>query len=253
MTVVLALMGLVGQGCATPTRTPLPAPFPVTGGGTPVPGKGLGIGLSLGDGLQGQELLRKELLAAHLVAGIADRINLGGAIYAGHDDNDPQGVLLTGKVRLAAPLGPQTSTALHVGVAIVSLEKLEQSTQDESLTALDFALPTELLASTGRPGAMAFSTYVGPRIMYERYRDRIEPGDNLDGWLPGLLGGLHLRLGPIAPFGEGSTVSFDLFGEGTVAWRPETMYRGLSYDGGLIFLPSGGIVASVGSPFRWDR
>lgn len=226
------------QGCARPTRTPLPAPFPLTRGGTPVPGRGVGASLEIGDGLQGQELLRKELLSGSLVLGIGDRVNLAFGPYGGHEHEDPAGVLVTGKVRVVSPLGRRTSTAVHIGIATV--DRRDGDAQDEALTVLDLAVPTELLVSGAADGA-TFSVYAGPRLVYESYRDRLEPSDDLSGLVPGGLAGLHLGV-----------ANFHLFGEGTLAFRPATSYRGTRYDGGPIFLPTAGMVAYLGSPFPWD-
>lgn len=226
-------------GCVNPTRTPLPAPFPLTRGGTPVPGRGVGVSLELGDGLQGQELLRKELLSGSILVGVADRVSLGVGPYGGHEDDDPAGFLATGKVRVGALLGPRTSTAVHLGVATV--DRTDGDAQDEALTALDLAVPTELLVSGADDGA-TFGLYVGPRLVYENYRDRLQPADDFSGFVPGWLGGVHLGV-----------ASFHLFGEGTLAFPPSTSYRGTRFDGGPVFLPTAGIAAYVGSPFPWDR
>lgn len=234
-----ALAGLALSGCATPVRTPLAAPFSLTRGGTPVPGKGVGIGLELGDGLQGQEVLRKELVTGHLLGGIGDVVNLGVGTYVGHEPRDEPGVLVTGKARLGAPAGPRTSVSLHMAFATV--RRRDGTEQDESLAAVDVAVPVEWLA-TPDAGPAALGLYAGPRIVHERYRDQIRPAEDLDAWLPGVLGGLHLRLGKV-----------HVFGEATVAFRPGTTYLGEAYGGSPIFLPSGGVVTHLGSPFRWDR
>lgn len=231
------ILGLAGHGCATFVRRPLPTPMPSTHGATPVPGRGVGLGVELGDGLGGQELLRKELLSGHLLVGLADRVELGVAVYGGHEDRDPAGTLFSGKVRLGAPLGPRTSTALRVGLATVS--RSDGEAQNESLTALDLALPVEFLLGTSA-GSDHVSLYAGPRLVHEHYRDDLRPIDTFDGWLPGGLGGVHLQVG-----------HFHLFGEGTMAWRPATTRQGVRFEGGAIFLPSLGIVVHLGSPFRW--
>lgn len=229
----------VAAGCARPHRVPLPAPFPLTRGGSPVPGKGLGASLELGDGLQGQELLRKELVSASLVFGIGHRVNLSIGPYGGHESDDPGGTLATGKVRVGHPLGPRSSSAVHVALAWV--DRTDGEAQDESLTAVDVAVPTELLLLGPADGA-TFGLYAGPRLVYEDYRDRLEPADGFSGLIPGGLAGIHLGLG-----------HFHAFGEGTVAFAPETSYRGTRYGGGAIFLPTGGVIAFIGSPFPWDR
>ncbi len=236
----ILLSGLAGQGCAEYVRRPLPAPFPATRGGTPVPGKGAGLGLELGDALQGQELQRKQIVAGRLLIGIADRVSLSAASYGGHEDRDPSGSLLSGKVRLGSLLGRRTSTALHLGLA--SMSRSDGPAQDESLTAEDFALPTELLLGP-LVGSSHFSLYAGPRLMHESYHDRLHPGTSVDTWMPGVLGGAHLQLGGVV----------HLFAESTVAWRPATRYNDFRYPGGAIFLPSGSIVAFLGSPFPWEH
>lgn len=233
------LLAALAAACADPMRTPLPAPFPLTSGGTPVPGRGAGIALELGDGLQGQELYRKELLTGMLIAGIEDRVNLSLGVYGGHEEEDPAGVLAAAKVRMGAPLGGRSSSAVRVGLA--SVDRTEGSAQDESLLSLDVALPTEFLVNSPTDDVQ-FSAYAGPRLVYEDYTDRATPAESFTGWIPGLLGGLHLDAG-----------HFHLFGEGTVAFLPENVYRGTTYGGGTIFLPTAGIVAHTGSPFPWDR
>lgn len=230
---------LLTVACVDPTRTPLPAPFPLTGGGTPVPGEGVGVGLQLGDGLQGQELYRKELVTGTLFAGIDDRIELSLGLYGGHDEEDPSGVLAAAKLRLGAPLGARSSTAVRVGVA--SVDRTDRDVQDESLLSLDFALPTEFLITPPESGSH-LSAYLGPRLVYEDYADDRVPEESFTGWIPGVLAGLHFEAS-----------HFHLFGEGTVAFLPENEYMDAAYGGGTIFLPTAGIAVHLGSPFPWDR
>lgn len=235
---LLALAAVVGlAACYQPRRIPLPAPVALTRGGTPVPGKGVGIGLQLENGLQGQELVRKELLGGDFLIGALDRLNIGLSAYGGHEEEDPAGYLVTGKLRLLGPFGRRSSTALHVGLS--NIHRRDGDAQDESLATVDLALPTELLVGTFGERS-AFSVYAGPRFLHESYRDDLQPSDGFYGWVPAGLAGLHLQLG-----------WFHLFGEETLAFRPETSYRGVEYPGGTIFLPSVGLVAHVGSPFPW--
>lgn len=239
------LLVVATTACTVPDRVPLPAPVPLTAGGTPVPGKGVGIALAISDGLQGQELLRKELLSLSVAGGIADAVSLSYGLYAGNDtDDEPEVSVLTGKVRLGSFLGPKTSTAVHVSRSQVERTVADRSfetIQDERLVVLDIALPTEYLL-TDPAESNRFSVYVGPRLLREDYDDRVVPSDSFNGWIPGVLGGLHLAFGPV-----------HLFGEGTLAFRPETTYRETVFDGGPIFLPTGALAAHFGSPFQWDR
>ena len=238
---VLATAG----ACAVPERIPLAAPLPLTGGGTPVPGKGLGATLAISDGLQGQELLRKELLAFTLTAGIADVFNLTYGFYGGHDDDDEPAIsVFAGKFRVGSLFGRRSSTAVHVSRSQVERtvgNGTLEPTQDERLVTWDVAIPTEYLLTDASESAR-FSVYAGPRIVREDYDDRLVPADSFNGWIPGVLGGIHLAFGPM-----------DLFGEGTLAFRPNSTYRGAAFDGGPIFLPTGAVTAFFGSPFQWDR
>lgn len=124
-------------------------------------GKGFGASLELGDGLQGQELLRKELLSGSLTLGLGDRVNLSIGPYGGHETDDPAGTLITGKVRVGSLLGPRTSTAVHVGVATV--DRADVDAQDEALTAVDLAVPTELLVADGGGATFSSLSPPGPR------------------------------------------------------------------------------------------
>jgi hypothetical protein len=197
----------------------------------------VGVLLALGDGLQGQELYRKELLDGSLLIGIGDRVSLSAGSYGGHENRDPGGWLAQGKVRLGAPFGPRSSTALYAGLSGVSRQ--DGSAQDESLHTLDAALLSEMLL-TPLGSSVRFSAYGGPRFVHESYDDHLLPRQSWSGWVPGALGGFHLNASV-----------FHLFAEGTVAWRPHTLREGIRYDGGPIFLPTAGVVVHLGSPFAW--
>lgn len=241
--IVLALFAsLVVQACSTPPRVPLGAPFPLVRGGTSIPSDGVAAGLELNDGLQGQELLRKELLAGSITFGLEDRLAFSFGAYGGHDGNDePTGFLASAKGRLGSWLGERTSTAVRLGYAHINrVEVRERDGQDESLRTLDLAVPTELLFSAPE-SSVRFSGYAGPRFLYENYRDEMVPEDSFTGVVPGLLAGLHIDFGAL-----------HLFGEGTFAWRPETTFREETFSGGSIFLPAIGVIVRSGPSFPWD-
>lgn len=243
LVLVLALFApLVAQGCATPPRVPLGAPFPLVRGGTSIPADGVAAGLELNDGLQGQELLRKELLAGSISFGLEDRLAFSFGVYRGHDGGaEPTGFLASAKGRLGSWLGERTSTAVRLGYSHINrVEVRERGGQDESLRTLDLAVPTELLLSAPE-SSVRFSGYAGPRFLYENYRDELVPEDDFEGVVPGLLVGLHLDFGAI-----------HLFGEGTFALRPETTFRDETFSGGSIFLPAIGVIVRSGPAFPWD-
>lgn len=236
--IALGGLAMVSGACTVPPRVPLTSPYPLTQGGTPVPGNGLGVGLILGDGLQGQELYRKELRGGWVGGGLFDRASLALQFGRGDTNDESTVVSVSGKVRLGAFLGRRSSTALFV--ASSSADRFA-SDQDESLQSWDVALPTEWLL-TEPDGGFDLGAYAGPRFVHEAYDDHLVVDDSFHGWIPGILGGLHLR-----------AKHFHLFAEGTLAFRPETERRGLGYDGGAIFLPAIGMMVHVGSPFRWSR
>lgn len=233
-------MGLLGLACVDPVRTPLPAPAPLVRGGTPVPGNGVGIGLQLSDGLQGQELLRKELLVGSLLIGLDHRVGASASVFGGHDDGDPAGIQMAGKLRLGGPFGGRSSTAAYGGFAVVDRRDFEE--QDESLTTLELSIPTELLL-TDPAAPSLLSAYLGPRFVYESYRDHLPTDEDFEGLLPGGLAGLHLVVAG----------RLHLFAEGTVLWRPENEFRGATHGGTPVFLPSIGLATHLGSAFRWRR
>lgn len=227
-------------------RAPLPAPLPLTTGGTPVPGHGIGLGIGIGDGLQGQELLRKELHFFTLTGGVADVGSLGYSFYSGHDqdvDEEPTVHVVAGKVRIGSFFG-RTSTAVHASYSQTDRAEFDESftpVQDEALVVWELAVPTEFLLSALHETTQV-SVYIGPRIMYEDYSDALVPADDLSDVIPAILAGIHFRYH-----------SVHLFGEGNLVFRPETTYRGTTFDGGTILLPIAGIIGHIGSPFRWDR
>lgn len=114
--VFAVLASFVVQACSTPPRVPLGAPFPLVRGGTSIPAKGVAAGLELNDGLQGQELLRKELFAGSITFGVENRLAFSFGAYGGHDGADePTGFLASAKGRLGSWLGERTSTAIRIG------------------------------------------------------------------------------------------------------------------------------------------
>lgn len=235
---IVVLVPVTTAGCGQPEYMPLPLPVAQTRGATPVPANGVGMGFEFGDGLTGRGLVRKELVHAYVTAGIDDRASFSVGGYGGLENYDPGGTLLGAKVRLGALLGDRTSTAARLGLAFTGRN---EESQDDAMTVVDVALPTEWLA--GRTGESTFySFYGGPRLLYQDYRDDVQPETSFSDVLPGALGGAHLAFG-----------HFHVFGEATVAWLPDRSGGAVPGDGGATFLPSGAVVAHFGSPFGWDR
>jgi hypothetical protein len=226
-------------GCGVPERIALPAPVPLTQGGTVVPAHGAGLGFDFGDGFLGQELMRTEMLAFGLIGGLGDRV--GAALYSFAETraNDQGGTFLRMKVRAGPLLGPKTSVA--AAFAFGTSQRVLEGFQDERVTTLDLAIPAErLLAASG--DGRELSAYLGPRIIFENYDDRLTPGESLEATHAGMLAGMHGRAGP-----------FHLFGELNVLHFPGRVVRGQSYEGGWIVIPSLGIAVHFGPSHRWGK
>lgn len=236
---LLAVAALL-VGCGVPERIVLPAPVPLTQGGTVVPANGGGVGFEFGDGFLGQELLRTEMIAAGLIGGIGDRVGIAVFGFNETRENDQGGTFVRLKVRAGPLLGPRTSVAVAGAFATSSREA--GSVQDERVTTLDFTVPVERLLATNTTAQQELSAYAGPRIIFENYEDRLDPGETLEATHPGLLVGLHGRLS-----------NFHLFGELNFLHLPGRTVRERAYEGGWIVIPSLGMAVHFGPVHRWGR
>jgi hypothetical protein len=233
-------VALLLAGCGPAERIVLPAPFPLTQGGTVVPAQGAGIGFDFGDGLLGQEFVRTEMIALGLIGGIGDR--LGIAVYQFNEtrENDQSGTFVRIKARAGPILGPKTSVAAALAVATSAREVA--GIQDERVTTVDLALPAERLLASSADNAQQLSAYAGPRIIFEKYDDRLTPDETLDATHVGLLAGLHGRGG-----------NFHLFGELSLMHLPGRTVRGQGFDAGWMVVPALGIAMHLGPAHRWGR
>lgn len=232
------VVAVVLAGCGVPERIVLPAPIPLTQGGTVVPANGAGFGLDFGDGFLGQELLRTEMLAGGLLGGIGDRVGLAIYSFSETRENDQGGTFIRGKVRAGPLVGPRSSVALAFAYATSSREA--GSVQDERVTTLDFSVPAERYLSGDSAGRQEVSAYAGPRIVFERYEDRLDPGETLEATHAGLLAGLHGRTG-----------RFHVFGELSLLHSPGRVVRGQSYESRWMVIPSLGVALHFGPAHRW--
>ena len=235
--------GLLAPACAEPrTRLPLPAPFPVIGGATPVPGNGVGLSLELADGLRGPELRRGEVRGGGISVGADDRASLG---YLDQETSDADsGVTLhvgvklgRFKVRVGQLFGERSEVAVYG--AIGSSERARDTLQDDRLHTWELALPAEFLVTEPRASARA-SVFVGPRIVFERYEDRVRPDQSFNTVFPGVVGGLHLALGHV-----------ELFVESTLAYVPRNSYLGVPSGNRLTVMPALSAAVRLGPAFRW--
>lgn len=235
----LAMAALLA-GCEAPARIALPAPVPLTQGGTVVPAHGAGLGIDFGDGFLGQELMRTEILAVGLVGGLGDRV--GAAFYNFNEtqENDQGGTFIRMKVRAGPLLGPKTSVA--AAFAFATSSRVSGDLQDERVTTLDLAVPAERLLAASADGWHELSGYLGPRIIFENYDDRLTPGESLEATHVGGLAGIHGRAG-----------RFHLFGELNYLHLPGRVVRGQSYDGGWMVVPSVGVALHFGPSHRWGK
>jgi hypothetical protein len=236
--------GLLALACVEPrTRLPLPALFPVIGGATPVPGNGVGLSLELADGLRGPELGRGEVHGGGISAGVDDRASLG-YLYQETSDAASGVTLHVGvklwrlKMRVGQLFGVRSAVAVYG--AIGSSERARDTLQDDRLRTWELALPAEFLVTEPRASTRA-SLFVGPRIVFERYEDRVRPDQSFDTVFPGVVGGLHLALGHV-----------ELFVESTLAYVPRNSYLGVPSGGRLTVMPALSASVRLGPTFDWS-
>lgn len=236
---VVAVSALLA-GCGVPERIVLPAPIPLTQGGTVVPANGAGFGFDFGDGLLGQELLRTEMISAGILGGLGDRVGL--SIYSFNEtrENDQGGTVVRMKLRGGPLLGPKSSVALALAYASSSREA--GTVQDERVTSVDLAIPAERLLAISRTRRQEVSAYAGPRVIFQKYEDRLDPGETLEATHAGLLVGLH-----------GRASNFHLFGELSFMHLAGRVVRGQSYDAGWMVVPALGMAVHIGPVHRWGQ
>lgn len=235
----VVLAGILA-GCGVPERIVLPAPIPLTQGGTVVPASGAGFGFDFGDGFLGQELLRTEMIAGGLLAGIGDRFGISLYSFAETRENHQGGTFVRAKARAGPLLGPRSSVAAALAYSTSSREA--GTVQDEQVTAFDFSIPAERLVASDSSGSMELSAYAGPRFVFEHYEDRLDPRESLKATHAGMLAGLHGRTG-----------RFHVFGELSLLHSPGRIVRGEPYAARWMVIPSLGLALHVGPAHRWGR
>ena len=199
-----------------------------------------GFGFDFGDGLLGQELLRTEMISAGVLGGLGDRVGLSFYSFEETRENNQGGTVVRMKVRAGPLLGSKSSVALALAYAASSREA--GSVQDERVTSVDLAIPAELLLATSLNRRREVSAYAGPRIIFQNYEDRLDPGETLEATHPGLLIGLH-----------GRTSNFHLFGELSFMHLAARVVREQPYDAGWMVVPSLGMAVHFGPVHRWGR
>lgn len=225
-------------GCGGPVRRALPSPFPLVYGGVPVPAEGVGGSIEFGDGFRGQEQIRTEAVAAGLVVGIRDLIAVSLNTYSETQSNGLGGTFARLKIGVGRPFGPRSSLGVHLATAWT--EEQADTVQDERLRSYDAAVPAEFLLWSNPRGPGKFSAYIGPRVVLERYTDRLNAAGSLNFSHWGILGGAHANVGIL-----------DLFAEANLAHVPVTRYRGQSYGGYWTVIPTVGLTLHAGRSHRW--
>ena len=237
-----ALLVLAGTaaGCGVPERFALPVPIPLTQGATTVPAQGAGGLVEFGDGLGGQELLRTEVLAPGIVGAVGDRVSLSFHPFTETRGNQVDGVYLRAKVRAGPVFGPRSSVG--VAFSVTASERSLGDVQDERVRSFDLAVPSELLLTSSDDQRLDLSGYLAPRIVVERYDDRLDPAQTLHTTHWGALAGLHGRLGHL-----------HLFAELTLLHLAGRTVRGATLGSDWMAIPALGVALHFGPPHRWGR
>jgi hypothetical protein len=171
-------------GCVEPTRVPLVVPFAAVGGARPTAPNAASVGVDLGSGLWGQEQERTGTVGFAAGFSFGDRIELLGASHSGtRSATDSYGsehhgastIGISGKIRLGDFRQGRGSVALRFGT--MTADRRATDVQDERLTAFDLALPVEFYPSAADSVDHQVGLYAAPRLVFERFRDRLTRED----------------------------------------------------------------------------
>jgi len=179
--------------CAPPPeRVPIQVPFGVVGGARPAIGSGVQLGIELGDGVWGQEQERVELGGVLVGASALDRVEVTASWHAptrSEQRNTDWATAFTVAGKVVAYEFDDERAAVGVRVGYASATKVSSAPQDETMTAWDLAVPVErrLLAVEGEPGQGLFG-YVGPRVVFEEFRDNVTREETSGSSWGGVLG-----------------------------------------------------------------
>lgn len=257
---LLLLVLLASAACYSPAvRLPLPVPFSPIGGATPVPANGVGASLELAGSIRGPELARGQIRAVGIGVGAGDRLGIWLSNPRTEDYVD-QSTLHTdiqqirAKAVLAKPFGGRAALAVYGGHAfgnrLISEENyiydpgvppvlVRDTLQDDAVWSWEIGAPAELLL--GRRDAEARpSIFLGPRVVFVRYDDRVRSDGTFRLVLPGAVGGLHI-----------TADRYEFFFETTLAYLPRRAYNGLTAGGRFNLMPAVGVAVRVGPPYRW--
>jgi hypothetical protein len=143
------------------------------------------------------------------------------------------------KARLGDLFGPRSSVSVYTGYATMS--RSDRPAQDESVSAVDVAIPAEFLL-TDPTDRRTFSMYVGPRLTREVYVDHLDPVQTRRYVYVSALGGAHLRYRVV-----------HLFGEATILHVPTSVLHQVTYGGRWTVMPSVGLLVRLGgSDHKWS-
>jgi hypothetical protein len=197
-----------------------------------IPANGGVVGFELGDGLRGQELQRVETAGFLAGLGLANRVNVSVASYSGGEEGDAAGIVWRVKARVGDLFGPRSSVSVHAGYATMS--RSDRPAQDESVSAVDVAIPAEFLLNDPAD-RLTFSMYAGPRVTREVYVDHLDPARTRRYVYIAALGGGHLRYR-----------FMHLFGEATILHVPTSVLDQVTYGGRWTVMPSVSFLVRLG-------
>jgi hypothetical protein len=253
----LPFLLLASAACLAPeTRLPLPAPFLPTYGATPVPGSGAAVAAEWGNGLLGPELVRGEMRSSAFGVGLGNRLNILIATPRAMGSRDNVGGVrgsvgvqqFRAKLTFRRPFGRKSALAIYGGHAYGGRfaegpgqppSYAPDTLQRDRVWSWEVAAPAELLFGS-RAAEILPSIYLGPRLTFMRYEDRVRPDGNFKALFAGAVGGFHVSAG-----------RYEFFLESAAVHVPRHAYAGGWHGGGVALLPAFGAVMRIGSPYFW--
>jgi hypothetical protein len=174
------------------------------------------------------------------VGAVGDRVSFSVHPFTETRENELTGLYLRAKARIGPLLGPRSSVG--IALAFTTSDRESGTVQDERVRTFDVAVPAEFLLSERDDHRADLSGYLSPRIVVERYDDRLDPAENLRTAHWGALAGLHGRLGHL-----------HLFGELNLLHLAARTVRGVAYRSDWMVVPALGLTFHFGPPHRWGR
>jgi hypothetical protein len=221
--------------CIESVRVPLAVPLPSVGGTRPATPQGIEFLGEFGDGVWGQEQERAEMAGGGIGFALQERVEVTTSTYtstrsvrteSGDDHTGESTSGFRGKMRIF-DLGARASLGVHVGH--MSAQRDRTDVQNDELTAWDIALPLEFYPKGRTFADYRLGLYIAPRLVAQRFEDRLTR-ESTKGRMVAALAGVAARWRYVA-----------LTGELNFARTPTMEFRDVTFPGGWILLPMGGI------------